>query len=62
MKNFDCDPAWPVCLYDYSFKAKIVSQYVYKATPRLSNFMVEDHFYPPNNKGKTPEQKLEMRK
>jgi len=62
MKNFDCDPKWPVCLYDFSFRAKIPSSLTLKATHRLKNFVIDDHFYPPNYKMETREQKLDMQK
>ena len=47
MKNFNCDPKWPVCLYDFTFKNKVVSQYALKVRPILSSFVIQDHFYPP---------------
>ena len=26
MKIFDCDPSWPVCLFDFTFDQKIINQ------------------------------------
>ena len=44
MKVFDCDPSWPICMYDYTFKNMTNQQQIMRSKHKLSNFIVEDYF------------------
>jgi len=43
MKVFNCNPEWPVCLYDFTFKNKSVQFLTMKATRSLKHYIVEDY-------------------
>lgn len=62
MKDFNCDQKWPVCLYDFTFKNKVVTQFCHKVSHPLSIFIVDDHFYPTNPDQAKKTQELEARK
>ena len=49
MKIFDCDPTWPICLYDFTYKNKSVPNLVMKVRRKLSEYIVDDYF---SSKGK----------
>ena len=44
MKVFNCDPKWPICLYDFTFKNKCNQFLTMKCRSNLSKYIVEDYF------------------
>jgi len=44
MAIFNCDPAWPVCLFDFSFKSKIPSFLSFRVGHDLTSLIKEDYF------------------
>lgn len=45
MRIFNCNPEWPVCLFDFSFKNKNPSYVVLKVGSDLNQFIFEDYYY-----------------
>ena len=45
MKVFNCDPNWPVCLYDFSYKNKSNQFQTLKCKNKLSSYVVSNYFY-----------------
>lgn len=43
MKIFDCDPQWPICLYDFTYKNKSVPYLNMKVRRNLSDYIVDDY-------------------
>jgi hypothetical protein len=50
MAIFNCDPAWPVCLFDFSFKSKIPSFLSFRVGHDLTSFVNDDYFYGVNQR------------
>ena len=46
MKIFNCNPEWPICMYDFTYKNKTNQQQTMRSRNLLSNFIVHNHFYP----------------
>ena len=46
MKVFNCDPTWPICIFDFTYKHKANHQQAMRSRHKLSNFVVEDYWYP----------------
>lgn len=44
MKGFNCDPSWPICLYDYTFKNKIPTYLMLRVGPPLTTYLISDYF------------------
>jgi len=45
MKIFNCNPEWPVCLFDFSFKNKSPSYVTFRVEGSLENYIFEDYYY-----------------
>jgi len=45
MEFFNCDPQWPICLYDFSFDNKLPTYFCFRPMQNLDTFVVEDYFY-----------------
>lgn len=43
MKVFECDPSWPLCLYDFTYKNKI-PQFLCFKTSADPPVIIEDYF------------------
>lgn len=43
MKVFNCDPQWPICLYDFTYKNKIPQFLCFRAS-QDPPFIIEDYF------------------
>lgn len=39
MKIFNCDPEWPVCLYDFTFKTKNPTYFALRVANDLDSFI-----------------------
>lgn len=44
MKIFNCDPEWPICLFDFTYKNKIPSYLSFRASSSAP-VIVENYFY-----------------
>ena len=44
MKIFRCDPAWPVCLYDFAYKNKIPRYFCFRVKAQLTSLLISDYF------------------
>lgn len=45
MDIFNCDPSWPICLYDFTIKQKCPTQFVFRTSHLLTSFVNPDYFY-----------------
>ena len=43
MKSFNCNPLWPVCLYDFTYKNKANQFQVMKCKQNLRKYVVQDY-------------------
>lgn len=48
MKIWNCDPKWPVCLYDFSFKNKNPTYLAFRVEKDLSSYIKPGYFYGQN--------------
>jgi hypothetical protein len=44
MTVYNCDPLWPVCLYDYSFKNRVPNYFVLKVENNLTEYINPNYF------------------
>lgn len=44
MRTFNCNPTWPICLFDFTYKNKSNEFQAMKCRKHLSNYIVEDYF------------------
>ena len=44
MKVFNCNPDWPVCIYDFTFKNKCNQFLQMKVKRNLKDYIVDDYF------------------
>jgi len=44
MAIYDCDPSWPVCIYDFSFKNRSPNYFAFKVEEDLTKFIVSSYF------------------
>ena len=45
MSVYHCDPNWPICLYDFTFKNLCPKYVAYRVEKELTSFLIQDHFY-----------------
>lgn len=45
MRIFNCNPEWPVCLFDFSFKNKTPSFVTFKVEGNLESYVFEDYYF-----------------
>ena len=45
MAIFNCDPSWPVCLFDFSFKSKLPTFLSFRVGHDLTSFVKDDYFF-----------------
>ena len=59
MKIFDCNPEWPICLFDFTFKNKQIQFLTMKARKNLKDYIVEGDYFKTNGTvTKKPKRKL----
>lgn len=46
MKVFNCNPEWPICLYDFTFKNKCNQFLIMKTKRNLKDYVIEDYILP----------------
>ena len=44
MKFYKCDPSWPVCLYDFTFRNLNPQFNTYRVNSKLDSFVIDDYF------------------
>lgn len=44
MNIFNCDPKWPICLFDFTYKNKVPNFFCFRVRADLSSFIVADYF------------------
>lgn len=44
MKVFNCNPKWPICLYDFTFKNKCNQFLIMKCRSNLKKYVVNNYF------------------
>jgi hypothetical protein len=44
MSIYHCDPEWPVCLFDFSFKNRDPNMFAFKVKPSLDDYVIPDYF------------------
>ena len=45
MNIFNCNPEWPICLYDFTFERKNPTQLTIRMGKPLQEYLVDDYFY-----------------
>ena len=45
MKTFNCNPEWPICLYDFTYKNKSNEYQSMRLKNRLSHYVVDNYFF-----------------
>ena len=45
--TFQCNPEWPICLYDFTFKLTYHHTHVYKESEGLLTKLIENHIEDP---------------
>lgn len=45
MSIFNCDTAWPICLFDFTIKSKCPNYFIFRVQTPLNELMQEDYFY-----------------
>jgi len=49
MSIFNCEPFWPVCLFDFTFKAKNPTYLCLRVSNTLDSYIREGYFYGVNS-------------
>jgi hypothetical protein len=44
MTVYHCNPEWPVCLYDFSFKNRVPNYFCLKVKKPLTSFIIPQYF------------------
>lgn len=44
MRTFNCNPTWPICLYDFTYKSKSNEFQTMRCRNLLTSYVVEDYF------------------
>lgn len=45
MQFFNCNPEWPICLYDFSFRNKCPTYFAFRVGKPLASYVIDDYFY-----------------
>jgi len=48
MSIFDCDPSWPLCLYDFTHKNACPKFVTMRVMQPLNSFVIDDYWYSKN--------------
>ena len=46
MDIYNCDPRWPICLYDFTFKNRCPTFVTYRFEKPLDEYIIDDYFDP----------------
>jgi hypothetical protein len=44
MTVYNCDPEWPVCLYDFSFKNRVPNYFCLKVKKPMTSYIIPEYF------------------
>ena len=58
MKIFVCNPKWPICLYDFSFRNKCPTYFCFRVQNDLTEYVRDDYFF---GETQPDERKVQMR-
>jgi hypothetical protein len=50
MKIFNCDPEWPICLYDFTYKNKVPKFFCFRIECDLTTRIIDNYFTNENSK------------
>jgi hypothetical protein len=53
MSYFDCNPNWPICLFDFTFKSKLPTYLCYRVAEHLDKLIIKDYFFSKSNESPT---------
>ena len=45
MTVYNCNPEWPVCLYDFSFKNRVPNYFCFKVAKNLNQYVLHNYFF-----------------
>jgi hypothetical protein len=45
MSIYECNPEWPICLYDYTYQANNPEQITLRLAYDLHSFIIPNHFF-----------------
>lgn len=48
MNVFNCNPEWPICLFDFSYKNKIPNYFSFKIDQDFNERIIENYFDNPD--------------
>lgn len=57
MRTFNCNPTWPICLYDFTYKNKSNEFQTMRCRQHLSSYVVEDYFFPQDSPSVNPQKR-----
>ena len=44
MNIFNCNPEWPICLFDFTYKNKIPTYFCFKIEIDINMLMIDNYF------------------
>ena len=44
ISRFDCNPQWPICLFDFTYKNKVPQYFAFRTNEDLTKGQIEDYF------------------
>lgn len=44
MSIFNCDPDWPICLFDFTFKNKLPTYLCFKVKNDMNKYIIDNYF------------------
>lgn len=53
INKFDCNPDWPICMFDFTYKNKVPNHFCFKVEANLSIYIQDNYFdsaNPPSDK------------
>ena len=57
MNIFNCNPEWPICLFDFTYKNKIPTYFCFKIEIDINMLMIDNYFTEENSAKKQHEDK-----
>ena len=56
--RFDCNPQWPICLFDFTYKNKVPQYFAFRTNEDLTKVQIEDYFGGSHQPPKKEESKM----
>ena len=54
INKFDCNPEWPICMFDFTYKNKVPTSFCFKMENNLSSYCHENYFNSHDESGTAP--------